>query len=255
MTLSSAIITRRYIDMALNAKTAPRSTGGGTPQEPIEPGTYPARLVRVIDLGLQPQRPYMGKDKPPIATMMVTYEFLDEFCLDEDGKELLDKPRWLSEDFPLHNIEADLAKSTKRYLALDPEFKFDGDWAKMLDVACMVTVTNKVGTGKNVGKVFTNVSNVSAMRAKQEATAPALVNPPSVLLLDEPDLEVFGNLPGWIQEKITKHNLEYAGSPLQIALTQTTTEPQPTTPEEAADEQASEPEEAGEPAETTDTEW
>lgn len=199
----------------LNAKKVKFSGGNNGPkQEAIEAGTYPCRVVQVIDLGLQPQRPYKGEEKPPAHEMMVTYEFVDEFCLDEDGKELEDKPRWLSETMPLRSLESDLAKSTKRYKALDPDCVHDGDFTELVGATCMVTITckpNKDGEDRNY------VANVSTMRPKESAKCPELVNPAKVFLLDEPDLEILSSLPQWLQDKI-KDNLEFAGSELEAAL-------------------------------------
>ena len=105
-----------------------------------------------------------------------------------------------------------------------------------------MTVTNKPGKGANAGKVYTNVSAVSTMRAKQADAAPPLVNEGSVFLCDEPDLEIFNNIPEWIQKKITQDNLEYGGSPLEALLGGTAA---PTTPPE-------EPAPEVEPADTTE---
>lgn len=204
--------------MAINAKKAKGGGGGNkVEQPPIENGTYPARVVQVLDLGVQAQQPYQGKEKPPVQMINITYEFLDEFCVDEDGNEMEDKPRWLSEDFPLYNLEADRAKSTQRYLALDPKVEKDGDFTKLVNTPCLVTVVQNPGKGKNAGKIYTNVGGLSTMRPKDAEKAAELVNPPKVFDLDEPDMEVFGSLPEWLQEKI-KGNLEFNGSPLDIAL-------------------------------------
>jgi len=200
--------------MGLNAKKVAFSGGNNGPkQEAIEAGTYPARVVQVLDLGLQPQRPYKGEEKPPAHEIQLTYEFVDEFCLDEDGKEMEDKPRWLSESMPFRSLESDLAKSTKRYHAIDPDGTFDGDFTLLVGATCMVTITckpNQKGEDRNY------VNSVSFMRPKEAAKCPELVNPPKVFLLDEPDLEVLGSLPKWLQEKI-ESNLEYAGSALDAA--------------------------------------
>lgn len=204
--------------MALNAKKVPFGGGNkGPQQEPIDAGTYPCRVVQVLDLGLQPQRPYQGEEKPPAHEIMITYEFLDEFCLDDDGNELDDKPRWLSETMPLRNLESDLAKSTKRYIALDPNDDLDGDFLQLVGIPCMVTVTAKNGKGKNADKVYNNISSISTMRPKEAAKAPELVNPSKVFQLEEPDLEVLGSLPQWLQDKI-KDNLEFDGSELDKVL-------------------------------------
>ena len=86
----------------------------------IEADVYPARLVQLIDLGLQAQRPYQGKDKPPVQEVMFTYELVDVFMVNEEGKEQEDKPRWVTETLPFYGLFADKATSTKRYKAFDP---------------------------------------------------------------------------------------------------------------------------------------
>lgn len=198
--------------MALNLKNQPKN-GGGVQQDILEVGTYPARLVRILDLGIQPQTPYQGKEKPPAPMADFTYELLDVFMVDAEGNEDETKPRWISESFVLHHPSADLATSTKRAKALDPDEDFDYDLTKMLGQPCMVTIVHK----ESKGKTYANVGNVTAMRAKDAAKAPDLVNVPVVFSLDDPDMTIFNKLPAWLQDKI-KGNLEYKGSPLQKAL-------------------------------------
>jgi len=65
--------------------------------------------------------------------------------------------------------------------------------------------------------VFNDVASLSAMLPKKAAKAADLKNPSKVFDLDEPDLEIFGSLPNWLQNKI-KGNLEYKGSILESAL-------------------------------------
>lgn len=181
--------------------------------EPLEPDVYRARLVQVIDLGLQPQRPYQGQEKAPAHEIMLTYELSDEFMKDEEGNDIEDKPRWLSETLPFYGLFADKAKSTKRYYAFDPDEAFGGDFAKCIGVPVNVTVVNNVSGDT----VYNNVGNVATMSAKKAAQCPPLVNPSKVFDLDNPDMKVFVNLPDWLQEKI-KGNLNFQGSPLQKAL-------------------------------------
>jgi hypothetical protein len=198
--------------MALNARKV-KSVAKGPQQEAMEAGTYPARVVQVIDFGVQEQRAYKGVAKPPAQTVYLTYEFLDEFCKDEDGEDQDDKPRWLSEQFPLLSLEVDLATSTKRYKALDPEENFGGDFTLLVSAPCMVTINQY----ESKGQMRNGVSSVAPMRPKEAAKAPELVNPPKVLLIDNPDLEIFKSLPEWMQEKI-KESLEFNGSALDDAL-------------------------------------
>jgi len=194
--------------MALNANAS--KNAGGTGVEPVAPGTYPARLVTVADIGLQAQRPYKGEEKPPAYEILTTYELVDEFMKDDDGEDILDKPRWQSENFPLYSLTSERANSTKRYLALDPEKKYDGDWGALLGMPVLVTLVNNPAKD---GRVFTNIANVSPMRPKEaEATAP-LVNGTVMFDMDNPDLGSFAALPSWVQDKI-KNGLEYEGSAL-----------------------------------------
>lgn len=201
--------------MALNAKKIQAPAGGDrVEQDNLEAGVYRARIVQILDYGVQPQRAYAGKDKAPAQEIGVTYELLDEFMKDEDGNEIEDKPRWISENFPLHSLKADMAKSTKRYQALDPKEVHEGNWPDLIGMPCMVTVVNNPG---KEGKVYDNVGNVSAMRPKDAANAPELVNDPKVFDLDDPDMEVFAKLPKWIQDKIAS-NLNFKGSALEKAI-------------------------------------
>lgn len=199
----------------LNAKKI-QGNGGSerVQQDNLAAGNYPARIVQIIDYGVQPQRAYAGKDKPPVQEIGVTYELLDEFMKDEEGNDVTDKPRWISENFPLHSLKAEMAKSTKRYMALDPKEEFEGNWPDLIGMPCMVTVVNNPGKD---GKVYDNVGNVSAMRPRDAANAPELVNDPKVFDLDNPDMEVFGKFPQWIQDKI-KGNLGFKASALEKAL-------------------------------------
>lgn len=199
--------------MGLNAKKVGGNGGNRTPQANIEPGTYPARLVQIIDLGLQAQRPYQGKDKPPAQEIMLTYELVDTFMLDENGDEVTDKPRWISETLPFYGLYADKAKSTQRYNALDPNGEFDGDFSKAIGQPINVTIVNNA-----VGdKVYDNIATISAMRPRDADKCPELVNPAKLFDLDAPDLEIFNALPEWLRDKI-KGNLNFKGSPLEQVL-------------------------------------
>lgn len=198
--------------MALNASKVPFGGNKERVEQPnLEPGLYPARLVQIIDLGLQPQRPYMGQPKPPANEIMLTYELVDSFMIDKDGNDVEDKPRWVSETLPLLNIKAEKAKSTQRYMALDPTVADGGDFVKQIGKPVNVNIVNNKGKD---GKIYDNVSAIAPMRPRDAERTPELVNPSKVFVLDEPDLEVFNSLPEWLRDKI-KENLNYEGSALQ----------------------------------------
>ena len=204
--------------MTLNVKKIKYEGGNSKfPKQPtLDEGAYPARLVQIISLGLQPQQAWKGEEKPPVQELYTTYELQDEFVVDEEGNEVEDKPRWISETFPMHSLESDLAKSTKRYYALDPEEEHEGDWAELAGVACMVNIV-KNPSKKDKEVVYNNISGVSGMRTKDAAKAVGLVNDPKVFDIDEPDMGVFTSLPKWLQDKM-KSNLNYGGSALEEAV-------------------------------------
>jgi hypothetical protein len=182
---------------------------------PLEAGTYPGRTVGIVDLGLQPQS-YKGEDKAPGRMVSVTYEFSDEFMLDEDGQEDHTKPRWLSEQFVLYNLETEKAKSTARYKTLDPTNLYHGDFLALVDIPVNITVTQNPNK-KNPDRPYENVAGISPMRAKDAEKCPALVNKPFVFDLEEPDLDEYAKVPAWMKKQVEK-NLEFKGSLLATML-------------------------------------
>lgn len=202
--------------MGFNAKKVPGGNAGDDRKrpEPLEPGNYPVRLVGLITLGVQEQRPYQGEAKPPAQEIMLTYEFLDEFLKDDEGDDIPEKPRWLSETIPFINIAAERAKSTQRYKAFDPELVHDGDWSAVVGLPATANIVVRQGQGKHAGKVFENIGSVSPMRPKDAARAPELVNEPRLVDFYSATKEEFDSLPDWIKDKM-KSALDYDGSHLQ----------------------------------------
>ena len=176
-----------------------QATGDYVRPDPLDPGTYPARLVQVIDLGVQPQRPFKGQPKPDIQMISLTYELVDTFLKDKDGEDDEARPRWLSETMPLHSIKNEKAKSTQRYKAFDKENDDDGDWFAQIGKPVNVTVAiNQVDD-----KVYENVSALGPMRDRDAARCPELVNDPRLFAIDAEDTwGAFEGLPQWLREKI-----------------------------------------------------
>lgn len=198
--------------MALNAKKI-KGKPSGPSQPNLEPGTYPGRLVQIIDYGLQPQRPYQGQEKPPAYEIGLTYELVDEFMLDEEGNPMEDKPRWISETIPLHNLRSEKARSTARYHAFDPDEVHEGDWTALAGEPANITIVNN----KSGDRVYDNVGNVTSMRPRDAKNTPPLVNETRILSLDDDNVELFLSLPEWIQDKI-KDGLEWESTNLYKAL-------------------------------------
>ena len=198
----------------LNAKNKKRPVDPNrVEQEPIEEGTYPCRVVQIIELGMQPQRPHKGKVKPPVEMMMLTYELVDEFCLDKEGEEDESQPRWQAEEFPYYGLDCTTATCNKRLKAIDPRDETEGDWAEVVGMAVNVTFYHNI----KPEKTYVNVSAATSIRKKELKDVPELVSPTTVFDLDDPDLEIFYKLPNWLQNKITS-NLNFEGSVLEEAI-------------------------------------
>lgn len=200
--------------MGLNAGKIKSPESKGSKVSPVAAGNYFARLVQVVDCGLQTQRPFKGEEKPPAHEIMLTYELVTEFMKDEDGKDLEDSPRWISEIMPIYSLKADRAKSTKRITALDPDLVHGGNLAEMAGLPCTVTIVSNVSK-KDPSKVYTDVGNVTP--PMKGVPIAELKNEPRIFDMDEPDLEVFETFPDWVKEKL-KSNLEFKGSALEAAL-------------------------------------
>lgn len=200
--------------MALNANNVPQGGKQFAKQEEIEIGNYPSRLVQILDMGSRPKELWNEATNayeptgPILPHIMLSYELGTEFMKDEEGNDIENKPRWISEEMPLYNLQSDKATSTKRYLTFDPRKVDGGDWTKQIAKPVTLTIVqNKKGKSK-IGGVTPPMKGMMT---------PELVNPPKIFDLDEPDMEIFSSLPQWVQDKI-KSNVTYVGSPLQIAL-------------------------------------
>ena len=202
--------------MALNAKKIQAPTSKArVQQEELPVGNYMCRVAQIVDLGIRPREKWdtvtngyvIDNEKAPCQVMMVTYEFTTEFVKDAKGVEDQEKPRWLSETLNLFSLDIDLATSTKRYKAIDPLISKDGDWTQLVGAPCMVTIVQKKNGKSKIGSVAPAIKGVPM---------PELKNEPKVFLMDDPDMEIFGSLPEWLQEKITTA-LNYQGSELAVA--------------------------------------
>lgn len=200
--------------MTFNANKLPNNGASKFKRDPLDPGAYPARVVKLVTLGIQKERPFKGEEKAPRQKLRITYELLDEFLLGEDGEPDTTKPIWIEEEIAFLSLKADRALSTLRYYALDPEEKYKGDFSRLLGVPCMVTVT--VDKSKD-GKFYENVASVSSMTAKQAQKAPELVNKPVLFDFYDPDINVFNSFPEWFQKRLTDA-VDFDGSKLHKLL-------------------------------------
>lgn len=168
-------------------------------------GTSMARLVRIIDLGLQTRPDFNDESKAPAYLLRLTFELPND-RIDIDGES---RPRWIDVEFPVSSHEK--SKCFQWYNILDPENKFKGDWGKLIGVPCLVVIAHR----ESKGKTYANVKNV--MPTMEGLEVPPLENPSFVFDLTSPDIEKFNVLPEWLQNKV-KDNLEFQNSKLDRLL-------------------------------------
>lgn len=174
--------------MALIAK----EKGGSGGYDPVEAGTYPARCVAVVDLGIQ-HNTFNNKDQEKVLLM---FELPTE-RITVDGE---DKPRWLSARYTMSlNEKATLRKTLDAWRGkpFTPEELLGFDLSSVINAPCMLTITN---TEKN-GNTYANISGVSKLMKGMEV--PALENEPIVFDMEAENAEeIKKKLPDWVQKII-----------------------------------------------------
>ena len=185
----------------------------------LETGTYAARIVQIIGLGVQERRPFQGEQKPPAPFIRITFELPYETIeiTDRNSGEVTNQPRWLSKEMVFSGAE--MSTCVKWMKKLDPTNEFGGDWAKALGKECQVYVQATQGK-KDPSKWYNDVKDILACPKGMQVPdfyAPEKQMVFSTRHVDSRTVENFNNMPKWIQEKITSA-VDFEGSPLQQAL-------------------------------------
>lgn len=171
-----------------------RKTTSKSSDQP-KPGTYMARLVGIIDLGLQPAFDFPGGHAEAQYKLTLTYEL--------PGSRMQDgRPHWVSEDIKNSDFydEKKGISSTlmKRVYALDPDgstTKHGKDITPLINIPCMV----EVGLNKNGYIKIKNVTGAPAGIPVGE-----LENDPIIFTPSELQVETFRRLPTFTQGKIKR---------------------------------------------------
>ena len=192
----------------LNTNNIKATSGNKAPL--LEIGNYVARIKQVVDLGIQPRKPWQGKEKGPVNMIWVTYELPTEFMLGDDGIEDTTRPRWISEQLNLFSMSQENAKSTQRMQALDPKGALGGDWGLTPNTPCTITVVHdKTGQYANIGAVSMPMKGMEV---------PELIAPTTLFSLDDASAAnqaVFDSLPDFLKEKV-QGGIDYGKTPFAI---------------------------------------
>ena len=164
----------------------------------LEDGNHLARIVSVIDFGLQPQTDWQTKEpKEPKEVVMITYETPNETIEIEDKEgNKTEKPRWISKEYTLSFHE--MAALRKLVNALNPNLE---SLDELLNVPCMITV----------GSTSTGNAKITAVSKPMKGMeVPELAGDSFYFDFSEPNMELFNGLYEWQQNKI-KEALNYNG--------------------------------------------
>ncbi len=208
--------------MNLNEAKTTSSSSYPTPAE----GMQAAVLVQIIGLGLQPQRPFQGQEKPPARMVQFTYELYNDVH-DFGGDQ---KPLIISESMPFSGNEK--SRLYKRVKGIDPDFRQSkGDLSKLVGLPVMIQIVHQPGKGPAAGRVFANIGAVTpamkGMPVPQDTFNQKFLYDPY-----KHDEALFQLLPQFLRDKI---NSRLDGD--TNATTTKPTEPDTTAPAQETDEE------------------
>lgn len=164
----------------------------------LEDGNHLARIVSVIDYGLQPQTDWQTKEPvDPKKVVAITYETPNETITMEDKEgNKSEKPRWISKEYTLSFHE--MAALRKVADALLPNLE---SLDELLNVPCMITV----------GSTSTGNAKITAVSKPMKGMdVPELFGDSFHFDFSEPNMELFNGLYEWQQNKL-KEALDYNG--------------------------------------------
>lgn len=171
-----------------------KETGGGS-YAPLEAGTYQARCVGILDLGIQ-HNDYNGKDQEKVRLIF-------ELPTERVQVNNEDKPCWQSKAYTasLHE-KATLRKDLEswRGVPFTKEELAGFSLKNVIDAPCIVTIRHKE---KKAGGVYAEIASISKPMKGMEV--PPLENEPIIFDMDMDGADgVLKQLPNWMRDEIEK---------------------------------------------------
>lgn len=162
---------------------ATETSAGGTGQKMDAPlltaGGYPARLQRIVDLGMQPG----SREHPePQLKMALVFECLDEFMRDEEGKEIPDQPRVFDYEVSF-NADGYMSPKSNIHKVMTALAGFGKPLNDLLGLPCTISLIQKA-TVKDATKFYNKVTGITAMRDKDVEKAGPLLGAKLMFSLD-----------------------------------------------------------------------
>lgn len=202
---------------------APVSAGGDFEIAPE--GVFLARCYKMVDVGTQTETGQFGtKENRKVYLYWELLETADgEKIRMEDGEQ----PFSIFNSYKLSmHPKANLRKhlDSWRGKKFTDEEAAEFDITKLLDKFCLLQITHS--TSKDGQKTYANVDGIMTTKKKVDG-----INEISSFSIEDPDMEVFNDLPDWLQQKIeaapewTEDNdTEEAAAPAEPAKKQLATD-------------------------------
>jgi len=189
--------------MSLNLAEIP-TTGTKKDFGRLEDGPHLARVVSVIDYGLQPQTDWKTKEPTdPKSIVAITFETPNEMITYTKDDVEVTRPRWISKEYQLSLNEK--ANLTKLIASLKPSLK---SLDELLNTPCMITVGSTSG-----GK-----AKITAVSLPMKGTVvPDLQNDSFMFDFSAPNKTDWDSLLEWQQNKV-KEALDFDGSAVDTML-------------------------------------
>lgn len=162
---------------------------GGKDFGRVDEGTYPARIVQVVDFGIQPQTDWQtGEPTASKPRVMITWEFPTSRIELENDEGTQSLPRWLGKEFTLSNSPK--SNLIKLVGALAPRAT---SLDELVNIPCMVQVGSTSGGKAKVVQVLPSMEGMDVATLENDA---------SFFDFSDPNEDLFKALPKWQQGKV-----------------------------------------------------
>lgn len=205
-------------------KVAPitAKAGGGGDFELPEPGVYVARCYKMVDVGTQTTTGQYGTKEQ--RQVYIYWELLT----DDEGDEVKMEDGQLFSIFNSYTLSMNKKANLRKHLDSWRGVKFteeeaaEFDITKLLGTYCKLQITHS--KSKDGEKTYANVDGIMVTKKRPEG-----VNELVAFSIEAPDMDVFNELPEWLQNKI-----EDAPEWSETTDDETTTASEPAAPAKSA---------------------
>lgn len=172
-------------------------------------GVQPARIVHVVDLGVQ-KREWQGEVKTPARQLFINIELVnDEYEVNGEKRRQRVSPR------PFNVLTDEKAALTKFLKSIDPANAIAGDLTKLANLPIMASVIHNKRV-KN-GQEVTYANYGGGLPAPEGFPIKELLTPALVFSYDEPTAEAYKELPNFLKDKI-KAAVNFTGSKVETIV-------------------------------------